>query len=115
MNTTKMRYSIESTQITAKTRHMDTDQDSTAGSRTPTTSRVPRLQAHLGWRNTSNYSDRKTMDFLAETGQYEELNERLSNEFRNDFNHGNTGLTYSYNRQDTFRLQVGMAYEHGFA
>lgn len=75
--------------------------------------RSSRLQAHLGWRNTSNYSDRKTMDFLAETGQYEELNERLSNEFRNDFNHGNTGLTYSYNRQDTFRLQVGMAYEHG--
>lgn len=75
--------------------------------------RLARLQAHLGWRNTSNYSDRKTMDFLAETGQYEELNERLSNEFRNDFNHGSAGLNYAYNKRDTFRLQVGVAYEQG--
>lgn len=76
-------------------------------------SRLSRLQAHVGWRNTSNYSDRQTMDFLAETGQYEELNERLSNEFRNDFNHGSTGMHYAYNRQDTLRVQVGLAYEHG--
>src|SRR5690606_29970337 len=43
----------------------------------------------------------------------EELNERLSNEFRNDFNHGSTGMHYAYNRQDTLRVQVGLAYEHG--
>ena len=54
------------------------------------------------------------MEFLAETGQYEELNDRLSNEFRNDFTHHSAGLSYSYNKQDTFRFQVGMNYEHGY-
>lgn len=76
-------------------------------------SKISRFQANYGFRNTSNYSDRKTMEFLAETGQYEELNERLSNEFRNDFNHHSTGVSYSYNKQDTFRFQVGMNYERG--
>lgn len=77
-------------------------------------SKISRLQANYGMRNTSNYSDRKTMEFLAETGQYEELNDRLSNEFRNDFTHHSAGLSYSYNKQDTFRFQVGMNYEHGY-
>ena len=76
-------------------------------------SKISRFQANYGFRNTSNYSDRKTMEFLAETGQYEELNERLSNEFRNDFNHHSTGVSYSYNKQDTFRFQVGLNYERG--
>jgi len=76
-------------------------------------SKISRFQANYGMRNTSNYSDRKTMEFLAETGQYEELNERLSNEFRNDFNHHSAGISYSYNKQDTFRFQVGLNYERG--
>ncbi|MFZ4263203.1 outer membrane beta-barrel protein [Sphingobacterium sp. HJSM2_6] len=76
-------------------------------------SKLSRLQASYGFRNTSNYSDRKTLDFLAETGQYEELNERLSNEFRNDFNHHSAGLSYSYNKHDTLRIQFGLNYEHG--
>src|SRR5690606_40367321 len=54
-------------------------------------SRYSRIQMNYGFRTTSNYADRKTLEFLAETGQYEELNERLSNEFRNDFNHHSTG------------------------
>src|SRR5690606_13146189 len=53
------------------------------------------------------------LEFLAETGQYEELNERLSNEFRNDFNHHSTGISYGYNKQDTLRIQVGLNYETG--
>ncbi|OYD45735.1 hypothetical protein CHU00_10330 [Sphingobacterium cellulitidis] len=76
--------------------------------------KISRLQANVGLRNTSNYSDRKTMDFLAETGQFEELNERLSNEFRNDFTHQSAGFSYAYNKQDTFRFQVGINYEHGY-
>ncbi len=76
-------------------------------------SKISRFQANYGFRNTSNYSDRKTLEFLAETGQFEELNERLSNEFRNDFNHHSTGVSYSYNKQDTFRFQIGLNYEHG--
>lgn len=72
-----------------------------------------RLQANYGLRNTNNYSDRKTLEFLAETGQYEELNARLSNEFRNDFTHQSAGLSYSYNKRDTLRIQVGLDYEHG--
>ncbi|WP_099366992.1 outer membrane beta-barrel protein [Sphingobacterium sp. 1.A.4] len=74
---------------------------------------LSRLQANYGFRNTSNYSDRKTLEFLAETGQYEELNQRLSNEFRNDFNHHSVGLSYSYNKRDTLRIQAGLNYEHG--
>ena len=75
--------------------------------------KLSRFQANYGYRNTNNYSDRKTMEFLAETGQYEELNERLSNAFRNDFNHHSAGLSYSYNKRDTFRFQIGLNYEHG--
>ncbi|MGH2623381.1 MAG: outer membrane beta-barrel protein, partial [Sphingobacterium sp.] len=76
-------------------------------------SRYSRIQMNYGFRTTSNYADRKTLEFLAETGQYEELNERLSNEFRNDFNHHSTGISYGYNKQDTLRIQVGLNYETG--
>jgi hypothetical protein len=76
-------------------------------------SKISRFQANYGFRNTSNYSDRKTMEFLAETGQFDELNERLSNEFRNDFNHHSAGISYAYNKQDTFRFQIGINYERG--
>ncbi|MGN0021011.1 MAG: outer membrane beta-barrel protein [Sphingobacterium hotanense] len=72
-----------------------------------------RLQANYNFRNTRNYSDRKTMEFLAETGQYDELNERLSNEFQNDFNFHSVGASYAYNKRDTLRIQVGLNYEHG--
>lgn len=76
-------------------------------------SKISRFQANFGFRNTSNYSDRKTMEFLAETGQFDELNERLSNEFRNDFNHHSAGISYAYNKEDTFRFQIGINYERG--
>lgn len=72
-----------------------------------------RLQTNYNFRNTRNYSDRKTMEFLAETGQYDELNERLSNEFQNDFNFHNVGASIGYNKRDTLRIQLGMNYQHG--
>ena len=76
-------------------------------------SRYSRFQMNYGFRTNSNYADRKTLEFLTETGQYEELNERLSNEFRNDFNHHSTGLSYGFNKRDTLRIQVGLNYETG--
>lgn len=76
-------------------------------------SRYARLQANYNFRNTRNYSDRKTMEFLAETGQFDELNERLSNEFQNDFNFHSVGASYGYNKRDTLRIQIGLNYQHG--
>lgn len=72
-----------------------------------------RLQLSYNYRNTLNYSDRETFEWLAETGQLGELNERLSNEFRNDYNYHKGGLSYSYNKKDSLRFQVGLSYQHG--
>lgn len=72
-----------------------------------------RIQLNYSFRNTSNYSDKKTFEFLAETGQLGELNERLSNEFRNDYNYHKGGLSYAYNKKDALRLQIGLSYQHG--
>lgn len=72
-----------------------------------------RFQANYNFRNTANYSNRETFEFLAETGQLGELRDRLSNEFRNDYNYHSAGLSYSYNRKDSLRIQAGLNYQHG--
>lgn len=70
-----------------------------------------RLQANYTLRNTSRYSDRKTYEFLAETGQLGELKNRLSNEFRNDFIYHSAGASYLFNKKDSIRFQVGLDYQ----
>ncbi len=72
-----------------------------------------RLQISYNITNTLNYSDRETFEWLAETGQLGELNDRLSNEFRNDFNYHKGGLSFSYNKKDSLRFQIGLSYQHG--
>src|SRR5690606_27628863 len=37
----------------------------------------------------------------------------LSNEFRNDYLYHSAGASYVYNKQDVFRLQAGLNYQHG--
>ena len=76
-------------------------------------SRYGRLQANYGFRNTASYSNKETFEFLAETGQLGELRDRLSNEFRNDYNYHSAGLSYVYNKKDSLRLQFGLNYQHG--
>ncbi|MFB5945239.1 TonB-dependent receptor [Albibacterium profundi] len=66
-----------------------------------------RLQINYSIRNTNNYSNRETFEFLAETGQFVELNEQLSNEFRNDYVYHSGGLGYQYNVED-FRFDLGL-------
>jgi len=72
-----------------------------------------RIQANYNFRNTASYSDKETFEFLAETGQLGELRDRLSNEFRNDYNYHSAGLSFIYNKKDSLRLQVGLNYQHG--
>ena len=76
-------------------------------------SATSRLQANYNFRNTSNYSDKDTYEFLAETGQLGKLKDRLSNEFRNDYNYNSAGLSYIYNKKDSLRMQFGLNYQHG--
>lgn len=76
-------------------------------------SRRSRIQLSYNYRNTLNYSDRETFEWLVETGQLGELNERLSNEFRNDYNYHKGGLSFSYNKKDSLRFQIGLNYQHG--
>lgn len=72
-----------------------------------------RLQTNYSFRNTANYSNKETFEFLAETGQLGELKDRLSNEFRNDYNYHSAGLSYVYNKKDSLRIQAGLNYQHG--
>lgn len=72
-----------------------------------------RLQANYNFRNTAGYSNKETFEFLAETGQLGELKDRLSNEFRNDYNYHSAGFSYAYNDKDKLRLQIGANYQHG--
>lgn len=72
-----------------------------------------RLQVNYNFRNTAGYSNRETFEFLAETGQLGELRDRLSNEFRNDYNYHSAGLSYSYNNKSKLRVQIGANYQHG--
>ncbi|WP_343320761.1 outer membrane beta-barrel protein [Sphingobacterium multivorum] len=70
-----------------------------------------RLQGNYTFRNTARYSDRKTYEFLAETGQLGELKNRLSNEFRNDFVYHSGGVSYLFNKKDSVRFQIGLDYQ----
>lgn len=72
-----------------------------------------RMQAQYDFRNNGSYSNRETYEFLAETGQLGELRDRLSNEFRNDYNYHSGGLSYIYAQRDSIRLQLGVKYQHG--
>lgn len=72
-----------------------------------------RLQLQYSFRNTASYSNKETFEYLAETGQLGELRERLSNEFRNDYNYHNAGLSYIYAIKDSLRIQIGLQYQHG--
>lgn len=80
---------------------------------TETIKRNSRLQVNYLFRNTSNYSNRETFEFLAETGQLGDLKDRLSNEFRNDYNYHSAGLSYIYTKKDSLRIQIGANYQHG--
>ncbi|WP_353130282.1 outer membrane beta-barrel protein [Parapedobacter pyrenivorans] len=73
--------------------------------------RHSRLQANYSLRNTANYSNRETFEFLAETGQLGELNRQLSNEFRNDYTYHSGGLSYQIAKRDSFRFEVGMDFQ----
>jgi hypothetical protein len=70
-----------------------------------------RLQGNYTFRNTARYSDRKTYEFLVETGQLGELKNRLSNEFRNDFVYHSGGVSYLFNKKDSVRFQIGLDYQ----
>ena len=76
-------------------------------------SKYSRLQAQYNFRNNASYSNRETYDFLAETGQTGELRERLSNEFRNDYNYHSAGMSYIFALKDSIRFQLGFQYQHG--
>jgi len=58
-----------------------------------------RLQANYSLRNTHNYANRETFEFLAETGQFSELNRQLSNEFQNDYLYHSGGISYQINNE----------------
>lgn len=69
-----------------------------------------RIQVNYSLRNNSNFSDRESLNWLAETGQYEELNRQLSNTFNNDYLHHSTGLSYQLN-QEKFNFDLGLDFQ----
>ncbi|WP_353196755.1 outer membrane beta-barrel protein [Parapedobacter defluvii] len=69
------------------------------------------LQANYSLRNTANYSNRETFEFLIETGQLGELDRQLSNEFRNDYTYQSGGLSYQIAKRDSFRFEVGIDFQ----
>jgi len=70
-----------------------------------------RMQANYSLRNTANYSNRETFEFLVETGQLGELDRLLSNEFRNDYTYHSGGLSYQIAKRDSFRFEVGVDFQ----
>jgi len=70
-----------------------------------------RMQANYSLRNTANYSNRETFEFLAETGQLGELDRQLSNEFRNDYTYQSGGLSYQLSKRDSFRFEIGLDFQ----
>jgi len=72
--------------------------------------KTSRIMANLNSRTNNSYSDRKMFDFLAETGQYSELNRSLSNEFRNDNKFYGAGLNYQFS-EEFFLFDVGIDYQ----
>jgi len=73
-------------------------------------SKNSRLQANYSIRNTNSYSNRETFEFLAETGQFDELNTQLSNEFRNDYIYHSGGLGYLYSKE-SIRFDLGVDFQ----
>ena len=69
-----------------------------------------RLQANYSLRNTNSYSNRQTFAYLAETGQFGELNEQLSNEFRNEYLYHSAGLAYLFSVQK-IRFDLGLDFQ----
>jgi len=69
------------------------------------------MQANYSLRNTANYSNRETFEFLIETGQLGELDRQLSNEFRNDYTYQSAGLSYQIAKRDSFRFEVGLNFQ----
>lgn len=72
-----------------------------------------RLEITYNARNRANYSNRETMDYLAETGQFSELNRQLSNEFNNDNLYQAAGMTWMFNKNN-WNLSAGMDYQTSF-
>jgi hypothetical protein len=70
-----------------------------------------RLQANYSLRNTNDYSNRETFEYLAETGQFDELNERLSNEFRNEYIYHSAGAGYLFSTEK-LRFDAGLNFQH---
>lgn len=70
-----------------------------------------RLQANYSLRNTANYTNRETFEFLAETGQLGALNTLLSNEFRNDYTYQSGGLSYQLAKRDSFSFDIGVDFQ----
>jgi len=73
-------------------------------------SKSSRLQVNYSIRNTNSYSNRETFDFLAETGQFDELNTKLSNEFRNDYTYHSGGVGYLFSKE-SIRFDVGLDFQ----
>src|SRR5690606_38629151 len=69
-----------------------------------------RLQVNYSLRDNSNYSNRETLDYLAETGQFSELNRQLSNTFDNDRLYHSAGLSYQYSKEQ-FNIDIGLDFE----
>jgi hypothetical protein len=70
-----------------------------------------RIQANYSLRNNSNYNNRETYEFLAETGQLGELNRQLSNEFRSDYVFQSGGISYQISKKDHFSVDIGTDYQ----
>ena len=73
-------------------------------------SKSSRLQANYSLRNTNSYSNRQTFAYLAETGQFGELNEQLSNEFRNEYLYHSAGLAYLFS-VEKIRFDLGLDFQ----
>ena len=70
-----------------------------------------RIQANYSLRNTANYSNRETFEYLIETGQLGEFDRLLSNEFRNDYTYHSGGVSYQIAKRDSFRFEVGIDFQ----
>ncbi len=69
-----------------------------------------RVEGNYSLRNRANYSNRETLDYLAETGQFSELNRQLSNEFNNDNLYQSAGLTFMFNKEH-WNISTGMNFQ----
>ncbi|MDX5437483.1 MAG: outer membrane beta-barrel family protein, partial [Pontibacter sp.] len=70
-----------------------------------------RLQLEYSIDNRANDSDRRTYDFVENTGQYSDFNSTLSNTFKSDYITQAVGPSYQY-RTDKTRLQFNLRYQY---